>query len=71
MPKKRYISVASLLLISSSLLSANENFQIDDIVITATQNPTLNSNETPVLTDVISTDTMSEKSITSLHELFE
>lgn len=63
--------MASLLLVSSSLLSANENFEMDDIVITATQNPTLNSNETPVLSDVVSTDTMSEKSITSLHELFE
>ncbi|HHH20222.1 MAG TPA: TonB-dependent receptor, partial [Campylobacterales bacterium] len=71
MPKKQYISMASLLLVSSSLLSANENFEMDDIVITATQNPTLNSNETPVLSDVVSTDTMSEKSITSLHELFE
>ncbi|HHD75682.1 MAG TPA: TonB-dependent receptor [Campylobacterales bacterium] len=70
MLKNRYLSMATLLLISTHL-NANENMILDDIVITATQNPELNSHETPVLSDVISAESMNEKSISSLHELFE
>lgn len=67
----RYTTVAGLLLISNTFLGANDELVLDDLFITATQNPELNANETPVLVDVVNQETMKEKSIISLHELLE
>lgn len=65
------IAIATLLWINSSLVLANESTIMETIVVTVTQNPELNVREAPLLVDIITSQEIKEKGITTLHELFE
>ena len=61
----------SALLLCTTILSAQENTTIDDITITATQNPELKAHEAPLPVTIVTANDIEEKGITTLQELFD
>ncbi|MEA1955560.1 MAG: TonB-dependent receptor [Campylobacterota bacterium] len=61
----------SALLLCTTILNAQENNFIDDITITATQNPELKAHEAPLPVTVVTSADIEEKGITKIQELFD
>lgn len=70
MKRTIYYSMSALM-ICTATISAEEGSTMEDITVTATQNPELKTYEAPLPVDVVTSDEIEEKGITRLQELFE
>lgn len=68
--KKINIALFLLFIDLFRYISANETILLENITITATQDPTLKVTEAPLLVDILSKDEIKEKAITKTEELF-
>ncbi|MEA3454881.1 MAG: TonB-dependent receptor [Campylobacterota bacterium] len=61
----------AVLMICTATLSAEENNDMEDITVTATQNPELKTYEAPLPVDIVTSAEIEERSISRIEEIFE
>ncbi|HHD72478.1 MAG TPA: hypothetical protein ENL02_00950, partial [Epsilonproteobacteria bacterium] len=69
--KKIWMVNSLFLACSVTWVDADESLRLDEITVTATQNPELKADEAPTSVDVLTSEKIKEKGITSVKELFK